>query len=93
MPVQVDGEPWIQTPGEVVVSKSALKVRTVIAYRPSAPSSGAPVRAATNRTLFAAGHHVKKNQNETTKHRAGTDLVRKVDRTELDSDAGEIVDH
>lgn len=26
MPVQVDGEPWIQTPGEVVVSKSALKV-------------------------------------------------------------------
>lgn len=27
MPVQVDGEPWIQTPGEVVVSKSALKVR------------------------------------------------------------------
>lgn len=26
MPVQVDGEPWIQTPGEVVVSKSALRV-------------------------------------------------------------------
>jgi hypothetical protein len=27
MPVQVDGEPWIQAPGEVVVSKSALNVR------------------------------------------------------------------
>lgn len=27
MPVQVDGEPWIQAPGEVVVLKSALKVR------------------------------------------------------------------
>jgi diacylglycerol kinase (ATP) len=25
MPVQVDGEPWIQTPGEVVILKSALK--------------------------------------------------------------------
>lgn len=25
MPVQVDGEPWIEKPGEVVVSKSALK--------------------------------------------------------------------
>lgn len=26
MPVQVDGEPWIQAPGEVVILKSALKV-------------------------------------------------------------------
>lgn len=26
MPVQVDGEPWIQSPGEVVIMKSALKV-------------------------------------------------------------------
>ena len=26
MPVQVDGEPWIQSPGEVVILKSALKV-------------------------------------------------------------------
>lgn len=27
MPVQVDGEPWIQPSGEVVVLRSALKVR------------------------------------------------------------------
>lgn len=26
MPVQVDGEPWVQSPGDVVVLKSALKV-------------------------------------------------------------------
>lgn len=26
MPVQVDGEPWIQTPGDVVILKSALNV-------------------------------------------------------------------
>lgn len=26
MPVQVDGEPWIQSPCEVVIIKSALKV-------------------------------------------------------------------
>lgn len=26
IPVQVDGEPWIQSPGDVVVLKSALKV-------------------------------------------------------------------
>ena len=26
MPVQVDGEPWIQSPGEVSIIKSALKV-------------------------------------------------------------------
>lgn len=26
IPVQVDGEPWIQPPGEVVVFNSALKV-------------------------------------------------------------------
>ena len=29
MPVQVDGEPWIQTPGEVVILKSALKVKNI----------------------------------------------------------------
>lgn len=26
MPVQVDGEPWVQSPGEVSILKSALKV-------------------------------------------------------------------
>lgn len=26
VPVQVDGEPWIQGPGELVILKSALKV-------------------------------------------------------------------
>ena len=27
IPVQVDGEPWVQAAGEVVVLKSALKVK------------------------------------------------------------------
>lgn len=27
IPVQVDGEPWVQSPGDVVVLKSALKVK------------------------------------------------------------------
>ena len=27
IPVQVDGEPWLQPPGDIVVLKSALKVR------------------------------------------------------------------
>ena len=27
LPVHVDGEPWIQAPGDIVVLKSALKVR------------------------------------------------------------------
>lgn len=27
VPVQVDGEPWVQGPGELVILKSALKVR------------------------------------------------------------------
>lgn len=34
MPVQVDGEPWIQSPGEVVILKSALKVSRVGAFFP-----------------------------------------------------------
>lgn len=29
LPIQVDGEPWIQCAGEIVVLKSALKVRGV----------------------------------------------------------------
>lgn len=33
IPVQVDGEPWVQSPGEVVVLKSALKV-TPAPYAP-----------------------------------------------------------
>ncbi|XP_030563845.1 diacylglycerol kinase theta isoform X3 [Drosophila novamexicana] len=32
MPVQVDGEPWIQSPGDVVVLKSALKLSTLISF-------------------------------------------------------------
>ena len=28
IPVQVDGEPWLQPPGDIVVLKSALKVRS-----------------------------------------------------------------
>lgn len=30
VPVQVDGEPWLQPSGEVVVLKSALKVYSII---------------------------------------------------------------
>lgn len=30
IPVQVDGEPWVAAPSEVVVLKSALKVRSEI---------------------------------------------------------------
>ena len=30
VPVQVDGEPWIQQPGEVTVLKSALKVSEIL---------------------------------------------------------------
>jgi hypothetical protein len=29
LPIQVDGEPWIQCAGEIVVLKSALKVKTI----------------------------------------------------------------
>lgn len=32
LPVQVDGEPWIQAPGHVVVLRSALKVRSFSFY-------------------------------------------------------------
>lgn len=35
IPVQVDGEPWVAAPSEVVVLKSALKVSiTVYAHNP-----------------------------------------------------------
>ena len=30
LPVQVDGEPWIQPAGQVVVLRSALKVRSSV---------------------------------------------------------------
>ena len=29
IPVQVDGEPWLQPPGDIVVLRSALKVNTI----------------------------------------------------------------
>ena len=29
IPVQVDGEPWLQPPGDIVVLKSALRVRNI----------------------------------------------------------------
>lgn len=32
LPVQVDGEPWIQSPGDVVVLKSALKVKPKLKF-------------------------------------------------------------
>jgi len=37
MPVHVDGEPWIQSPGEVVVLKSALKVYFTLSKLQSGP--------------------------------------------------------
>jgi len=30
VPVQIDGEPWVQGPGELVILKSALKVCCII---------------------------------------------------------------
>jgi len=30
VPVQIDGEPWVQGPGELVILKSALKVCLII---------------------------------------------------------------
>lgn len=33
IPVQVDGEPWVQSPGDVVVLKSALKVSFQIHFQ------------------------------------------------------------
>lgn len=30
VPVQIDGEPWVQGPGELVILKSALKVCHII---------------------------------------------------------------
>lgn len=32
LPIQVDGEPWIQSAGEIVVLKSALKVSKITRY-------------------------------------------------------------
>lgn len=32
--VQVDGEPWVQQPGQVVVLRSALKVRASLGVTP-----------------------------------------------------------
>jgi len=32
VPVQVDGEPWVQGPGELVILKSALKVCNSITF-------------------------------------------------------------
>ena len=32
LPVQVDGEPWIQPPGDIVVLRSALKVGNLNIY-------------------------------------------------------------
>nr|CAG4641443.1 EOG090X00MP [Eurycercus lamellatus] len=40
LPIQVDGEPWIQCPGEIVVLKSALKATMLKKKKGNNPSSG-----------------------------------------------------
>ena len=68
MPVQVDSEPWIQTPCEVVILKSALKVtmlrKTKMKRRNTEPALAASSESRIERITMAPEHSISERPDE-----------------------------
>ena len=68
MPVQVDGEPWIQTPGDVVILKSALKAtmlrKTKMKRRNTEPALAASAESRMERITMAPEHSISERPDE-----------------------------